>query len=55
MSSQQPQSKHEMPIAEVVGLAGLVSYQEGAVLAGRSSTALQGRSRYSRSMWVGLK
>jgi quercetin dioxygenase-like cupin family protein len=32
MSSQRPQSKHEMPIAEVVGLAGLVSYQEGAVV-----------------------
>jgi quercetin dioxygenase-like cupin family protein len=32
MSSQQPQSKHEMPIAEVVGLAGLVSYQEGSVV-----------------------
>lgn len=32
MNSQQPQSKHEMPIAEVVGLAGLVSYQEGAVV-----------------------
>ncbi len=32
MSSQQAQSKREMPIAEVVGLIGLVNYQEGAVL-----------------------
>ncbi|MFI5069899.1 MAG: cupin domain-containing protein [Terriglobales bacterium] len=32
MSSQQAQGKHEMPIAEVVGLAGLVSHQEGAVV-----------------------
>jgi quercetin dioxygenase-like cupin family protein len=32
MSSQQPQSKREMPITEVVGLADLVSYQEGAVV-----------------------
>ena len=32
MSSQQLQNKHEMPIAEVVGLASLVSYQEGAVV-----------------------
>lgn len=32
MSSQQPQSKHEMPIAEVVGLTNLANYQEGAVV-----------------------
>jgi quercetin dioxygenase-like cupin family protein len=32
VSSQQPQSKHEMPIAEVVGLGDLVSYQDGAVV-----------------------
>src|ERR1700693_5198859 len=32
MSSQQAQGKREMPIAEVVGLIDLVSYQEGAVV-----------------------
>jgi quercetin dioxygenase-like cupin family protein len=32
MSSQRPQSKHEMPIAEVVRLIDLVNYQEGAVV-----------------------
>jgi quercetin dioxygenase-like cupin family protein len=32
MSSQQAQSKREMPIAEVVGLIHLVNYQEGAVV-----------------------
>jgi quercetin dioxygenase-like cupin family protein len=32
MSSQQPQSKREMPIAEVVRLIDLVNYQEGAVV-----------------------
>jgi len=32
MSSQQAQSKHEMPIAEVIPLLGLVNYQEGAVV-----------------------
>src|ERR1700687_1659778 len=32
MSSQQAQSKREMPIAEVVRLNDLVSYQEGAVV-----------------------
>jgi quercetin dioxygenase-like cupin family protein len=32
MSSQQAQSKHEMPIAEVVRLIDLVNYQEGAVV-----------------------
>ena len=32
MSSQQPQSKREMPIAEVVRLVDLVDYQEGAVV-----------------------
>jgi quercetin dioxygenase-like cupin family protein len=32
MSSQQSQSKHEMPIAEVVRLIDLVNYQEGAVV-----------------------
>ena len=31
MSSQQSQSKREMPAAEVVHLAELVNYQEGAV------------------------
>ena len=32
MSSQQAQSKAEMPIAEVVRLIDLVNYQEGAVV-----------------------
>ena len=32
MSSQQSQGKREMPTAEVVGLAELVNYQEGAVV-----------------------
>jgi quercetin dioxygenase-like cupin family protein len=32
MSSQQAQSKREMPIAEVVRLIDLVTYQEGAVV-----------------------
>lgn len=32
MSSQQSQSKREMPIAEVVRLIDLVNYQEGAVV-----------------------
>ncbi|MGB8473191.1 MAG: cupin domain-containing protein [Candidatus Acidiferrum sp.] len=32
MSSQQAQSKREMPIAEVVRLLDLVNYQEGAVV-----------------------
>ena len=32
MSSQQVQGKREMPIAEVVRLIDLVSYQEGAVV-----------------------
>jgi quercetin dioxygenase-like cupin family protein len=32
MSSQQPQSKGEMPVAEVVRMADLVNYQEGAVV-----------------------
>ena len=32
MSSQQTQSKREMPIAEVVRLIDLVNYQEGAVV-----------------------
>ncbi len=32
MSSQQPQSKREMPAGEVVGLTELVNYQEGAVV-----------------------
>ena len=32
MSSQQSQSKHEMPIGEVVRLIDLVNYQEGAVV-----------------------
>ena len=32
MSSQQAQSKREMPIAEVVRLIDLVNYQEGAVV-----------------------
>jgi quercetin dioxygenase-like cupin family protein len=32
MSSQQAQTKHEMPIAEVVRLIDLVNYQEGAVI-----------------------
>ena len=50
MSSQQPQSKREMPIAEVVRLVDLVDYQEGAVV----SRTLIGRatkpSRCSPSM-----
>jgi hypothetical protein len=33
MSSQQAQSKREMPIAEVVRLIDLVNYQEGAAKA----------------------
>ncbi|MGC2422045.1 MAG: cupin domain-containing protein [Candidatus Acidiferrales bacterium] len=32
MSSQQPQGKREMPIAETVRLLNLVNYQEGAVV-----------------------
>lgn len=32
MSSEQSQSKGEMPIAEVVRMADLVNYQEGAVV-----------------------
>jgi quercetin dioxygenase-like cupin family protein len=32
MSSQQSQSKREMPIAEAVRLADLVNYQEGSVV-----------------------
>jgi quercetin dioxygenase-like cupin family protein len=32
MNSQQPQSKREMPAAEVVRLLDLVNYQEGAVV-----------------------
>ncbi len=32
MDSQQPQSKRDMPIAEVVRLTELVTYQEGAVV-----------------------
>jgi quercetin dioxygenase-like cupin family protein len=32
MSSQQAQSKREIPIAEVVRLIDLVNYQEGAVV-----------------------
>ena len=32
MSSQQAQSKREMPIAEVLRLIDLVNYQEGAVV-----------------------
>ena len=32
MSSQQAQSKREMPIAEAVRLIDLVNYQEGAVV-----------------------
>src|SRR5665647_148778 len=32
MSSQQTQSKREIPIAEVVRLIDLVNYQEGAVV-----------------------
>jgi quercetin dioxygenase-like cupin family protein len=32
MSSHQPQSKREMPIAEVVRLIDLVNYQEGAIV-----------------------
>jgi quercetin dioxygenase-like cupin family protein len=32
MSSQQPQSKREIPIAETVELMGLVNYQAGAVV-----------------------
>jgi hypothetical protein len=32
MSSQQAQSKREIPIAEVVRLIDLVNYQEGSVV-----------------------
>ncbi|HEV2523244.1 MAG TPA: cupin domain-containing protein [Candidatus Acidoferrales bacterium] len=32
MSSQQAQSKREMPIAEVIHLIDLVNYQDGAVV-----------------------
>ena len=32
MSSQQSQSKREMPVAEVVRLIDLVNYQEGAIV-----------------------
>ena len=32
MSSQQPQNKREMPIAEVVRVTDLVNYQDGAVV-----------------------
>ena len=32
MTSQQPQNKREMPIAEVVPLNSLVNYQDGAVV-----------------------
>jgi quercetin dioxygenase-like cupin family protein len=32
MSSQQAQSKREMPVAEVVSLSSLVNYQEGSVV-----------------------
>ena len=32
MSSQQSQAKREMPTGEMVGLAELVNYQEGAVV-----------------------
>ncbi len=32
MSSQQAQSKREMPIAEVIRLIDLVNYQEGSVV-----------------------
>jgi hypothetical protein len=32
MSSPQPQSKREMPIAEAIRLVDLVNYQEGAVV-----------------------
>ncbi|MGA8075625.1 MAG: cupin domain-containing protein [Candidatus Acidiferrales bacterium] len=32
MSSQRPQNKREMPIAEVVHLSDLVNYQDGAVV-----------------------
>jgi quercetin dioxygenase-like cupin family protein len=32
MSSQQAQSKREMPVAEVVSLSNLVNYQEGSVV-----------------------
>ena len=32
MNSRQSQSKREMPLAEVVCLANLVNYQEGAVV-----------------------
>ena len=32
MTSQQPQNKREMPIAEVVRVTDLVNYQDGAVV-----------------------
>jgi len=40
MSTQQPQQKREIPAAEVVRLAELVNYQEGAVV----SRSLVGRA-----------
>ena len=32
MSSEQPHAKREMPASEAVSLAGMVNYQEGAVV-----------------------
>jgi len=32
MSSEKSQAKHEMPAAEAVSLAGIVNYQDGAVV-----------------------
>jgi len=40
MTSQQPQNKREMPIAEVLRLSDLANYQDGAVV----SRTLVGRS-----------
>ena len=50
MSSQQAQSKREMPIAEVVRLNDLVSYQEGAVVSRTLITARREQSRCLPSM-----
>ena len=50
MSSQQAQSKREMPIAEVVRLIDLVNYQEGAVVSRTLVNRATGTSRCSLSM-----
>jgi len=42
MSSQQAQSKREMPVAEAVRLIDLVNYQEGAVVSRRLVNRMSG-------------